>query len=141
MLSEPYHDGKELIQRPCHVGGLIGHVALCMINLHHLFIYLVILEGAYGILSAQVGLVQQQGCVCSIKAHPTVFPGILSVGLIKNICVRIGDKELTGAQGIGSAKNLIVALASNHIVQEIVIPHTRPPAIAAQALLDTRIAH
>ena len=82
---------------------------------------------------------QQGGGIRPAEAEPVVFPRRFRVCLVAHHDVRPDEKYLARAHGEGPPGRRERPAAGNDVVDEIVIPHARAPAVAGCALLKPDI--
>ena len=93
----------------------------------------------HGRVRAQVRARQQGGGIRPAEAEPVVFPRRFRVCLVAHHDIRPDEKDLARAHGEGPPGRRERPAAGNDVVDEIVIPHARAPAVAGCALLKPDI--
>ena len=79
--------------------------------------------------------------ICPLKSNPGIFPRFLLIRIIFHLCIRIQDKRISRFQLILVSMHLIITGSRDHMVDAIVIPHSRSPLISRFTLLISGIIY
>ena len=91
------------------------------------------------LLFGEGGVLHQLGGISAVESHPVIFPGVVLTGAVARQLARTQQKKVAGAQMMLLPAGAIAAVPVHHQVDEIVVPHRRPPAVQGGAMLQTAV--
>ena len=89
----------------------------------------------HGMGAGEGGLGQQQRRAGPGEPHPVILPGVLPVRLVEDGRLWPGQEGVPGGEDESPALCLIGPPAGDHVVEQVVVPDTGPPAVPRRTLL------
>ncbi len=138
-----HQHGDHGIQRAGHGNRVIKGIALCLVHLLDLPLD----------LTADLRLLQHRGLLRKIrmvqkvkrvgpgKAHPGIDPGFFLVGPVTCFHIWIDQKGISFFQIIGLSPDLKMPFSAQHMVEQIMVAHPRPPLKSGRTFLASHIVY
>ena len=127
---------KKLVEFGGHIDELVGVVAAAAVDIHQQFLHaLRLLQGDHWVLGGEARRIHENPGIVSVESHPTVFPGIICIGLVIDGHAGIDEKGLPFSHRMLLAVQRVHAPALHHKMDQIKIPYLQPAVKTPAALL------
>ncbi len=137
MAAEPFHQrGKKNQERGGHPGFVAGARPGGAVNIHQKILKLVVpVVMEQGSFQGKARFAHQPARIRSVEPYPAVFPGVLMVRLVRRDAARHDQKAVSCGKGIMLFPAVEFSLPGQDVMDQVMIPHARPPGMVRSAAL------